>query len=115
MEAMDRKFATGKEQFVLDYGLVLTVAYLIYRKKVTENIAIKIVHDTVVSLISQDINNFATIKAATEGPKTYPHFCNFSLQERLFGDLTKETKISFLSLKMVFSSTVKRFDFIKET
>jgi len=111
-DSMQAVYMSSPKNFVLKYGLVLSVVWLMRRKNMTEQEAVGIVMKHAIDLA--DDGQYNAILSATEKHTPYPRWCYFRSIDSMPRELTIETGQFFDVLSVYFSDHASQFLFLKE-
>lgn len=109
-EMMRSVYSVNIENFVLKYGLVLSVIWLMRKHRIPEQEAISTV--TAYALSISQKGQYNDLISATEKHNPYPIWCQFAGFRSMLADLTERTGEFFDIVDGRFLQDVKTFDFL---
>jgi hypothetical protein len=109
-ETMESVYLISPENFVLKYGLILSVTWLMRKRNMGEQEAIKSVISHAESLCKKD--KYEELSASTERHNSYPIWCKFIGLKKMLADLTDKTGEFFDILDTRFSLEASKFGFL---
>lgn len=98
---LESVYLVSDENFLLRYGIVLSIAWLIKGKKMTEVDAIAEVRRLCIEASKHD--RFDDLVKATEKHSPYPLWCKFAGLKKLLADLTTDTSEFFDIIHILYT------------
>jgi len=107
---METVYMSSPNNFVLRYGLVLSVIWLMQAKSLSESEATRRVAKEASILVTD--GKFSELAEATEKHNPYPLWCNFDQLGCFLYDLASDTGELFDIIDISFSDESDRFNFL---
>jgi len=94
IEDMDSIFRASKANFIMKYGVVITLAWLVKKKGASLDKAKKIIIDVLGDIMKEGDSSFSKVAKTTKSLSPYPNSYKFECLDELLG-IIKERNIQF--------------------